>query len=54
LYLLFWAFADIFRSPDLGGLAKVLWIIVVVLVPVVGIVAYVIAREHMRSEREYR
>ncbi|MGZ8579305.1 MAG: PLDc N-terminal domain-containing protein [Actinomycetota bacterium] len=53
LYLLFRVFADILRNPDMGGLAKVLWIVFVILVPVVGIIAYVIVRERALSEREY-
>lgn len=53
LYLLIRIFADILRSPDMGGLAKVLWIVFVIVVPVVGIIAYVIVREHALSEREY-
>lgn len=54
LYMLFWILADILRSQDLGGLAKALWIVLVVVVPVLGIVAYVIVREYAKSERDYR
>jgi len=54
LYLLFRILADILRSPDMGGLAKALWIVFVIVVPVVGIIVYVIVREHAMSEREYR
>ena len=54
LYLLFRIFADILRSPYMGGLAKALWIVFVIVVPVVGIIVYVIVREHAMSEREYK
>jgi hypothetical protein len=52
LGLIFWAFADIIRNPHFGGLAKVLWIILVIIVPFIGIVAYVVAREHERSKAD--
>ena len=52
LFLLFRVFADIFRSRDLSGWAKALWVIVVILVPLIGAVAYLIVRAHTMSERE--
>jgi protein-S-isoprenylcysteine O-methyltransferase Ste14 len=54
LYLLFRIFADIFRSPDMGGFAKVLWIILVIVVPVLGILAYVLWRGHAMSQRDVK
>ena len=50
LWLLIVVFGDIFRSPDLGGLAKTLWIIFVILVPYLGVFVYLIARGHKMSE----
>ncbi|MGV1036145.1 MAG: SHOCT domain-containing protein [Candidatus Nanopelagicales bacterium] len=41
---LFWALGDIFRSKDLGGGGKTLWVIFVILVPWLGILVYLIAR----------
>ena len=41
---LFWVLSDIFRSKDLGGGGKTLWIVFVILIPWLGILAYVIAR----------
>lgn len=35
---------DIFRSHDMGGFAKVLWIIVVFFLPFLGVFVYLIAR----------
>ena len=35
---------DIFRSHDLSGLAKAGWIVLIVLLPLVGVLIYVIAR----------
>jgi hypothetical protein len=52
LILLFRVFADIFRSHDLGGFAKALWSIFVLLVPFLGVFVYVIARGHSMTERD--
>jgi hypothetical protein len=37
-------FIDIFRSHDLAGWAKALWILLIVLLPIIGIIAYFIFR----------
>ena len=52
LFLLFRVFVDILRSKDLSGWAKALWLILVVLVPFIGVVAYVIVRGYSMSERD--
>jgi hypothetical protein len=44
LMLLFRVIADVFRSRDMGGFAKAIWLIVVVIVPFLGVFVYVIAR----------
>ena len=41
---LFYVFADIFRSHDMGGFAKTLWLIFVVIFPFLGVFVYLIAR----------
>ena len=41
---LWWIFGDLFRSADLGGLAKTLWTIFIILIPWLGILVYLIAR----------
>jgi hypothetical protein len=49
-FLLFRILADIFRSHDLGGFAKTLWIIFVIFLPFLGVFVYLIARgNEMRS-----
>jgi hypothetical protein len=48
---LFYVFADIFRSHDLGGGAKTLWCIVIMLVPFLGVFVYMIARGHGMTQR---
>jgi len=54
LYLLFRVFADIFRSPDMGGFAKVLWMIFIIVVPFIGVVAYVGFRGYAMSQRDLK
>jgi hypothetical protein len=49
---LFWVLGDIFRSKDLGGGAKTLWIIFVILIPWLGLLVYVIARGKGMHERQ--
>ena len=49
---LFWIFGDIFRSRDLGGGAKTLWVILVILLPFLGILIYLIVRGHGMHERQ--
>jgi hypothetical protein len=45
-------FADIFRSRDIGGVMKVLWMIFVVAMPYLGVFAYVIVRGRSMNERD--
>ena len=50
IWLLIVVFSDIFRSHDLGGGAKALWTIFVILVPYFGVLIYLIARGHKMHE----
>jgi hypothetical protein len=50
-WLLITIFGDIFRSDDLGGFAKTLWILFVILLPYLGIFVYLIARGKGMAER---
>ncbi len=52
LILVFRVVMDIFRSDDLGGVAKAIWLLVVVLFPYLGVFIYVIARGKGMGERE--
>jgi hypothetical protein len=49
---LFWVLGDVFRSRDLGGGAKTLWVIFVILIPWLGILLYLIVRGHGMQERQ--
>src|ERR687892_568669 len=51
IWLLIVVFADIFRSRDLGGWAKAVWVIFVILLPYLGVFVYLIARGHKMAER---
>ena len=50
IWLLIAVFGDIFRSHDMGGVAKAIWVIFVILVPYLGVFVYLIARGHKMSE----
>ncbi len=50
IWLLIMVFADIFRSHDLGGFAKVLWVIFIIVFPFLGVFVYLIARGHKMGE----
>jgi len=43
-------FSDIFRSHDMGGLAKAIWVIFVIILPYLGVLVYLIARGHKMQE----
>ena len=50
IWLLIMVFSDIFRSHDMGGFAKFLWVLFVFIVPYLGVFVYLIARGHKMSE----
>jgi Short C-terminal domain/Phospholipase_D-nuclease N-terminal len=52
LMLLFRTLGDIFRSRDLGGGAKALWTIFVVVLPFLGVFVYLMARGTAMHERD--
>ncbi len=52
LMLAFQVFADIFRSSDLGGFAKALWVIFVIVLPYLGVLVYLIARGNKMAEHQ--
>jgi hypothetical protein len=51
IYLLITIVIDIFRSEDLGGGAKALWLLFVIIVPFLGVLIYVIVRGQSMQER---
>jgi hypothetical protein len=47
----FYVFADIFRSDDMGGGAKTVWCLFVIFVPFLAVLVYLIARGGGMTER---
>jgi hypothetical protein len=43
---------DIFRSHDLGGFAKVLWLLLVIVLPFFGVFIYMIARGRAMAQHD--
>ena len=54
IFILFQVFVDIFRSPDLGGGAKALWFIFILLLPFLGVLVYLIARGGKMQEHRIK
>jgi hypothetical protein len=50
IWLLIVVFGDIFRSRDMSGWGKALWIIFVIVMPYLGVFVYLIARGHKMQE----
>jgi hypothetical protein len=51
IWMLISVFGDILRSPDLSGVAKAGWSIFIVILPLLGVVAYLIARGDSMNQR---
>ena len=54
LVLLFRIFADIFRNHEMGGFAKALWMIFVIVLPFIGVFGYVIFNGTDMAQRDYQ
>jgi hypothetical protein len=54
IWLLIVIFTDIFRSHDMGGVAKTLWVLFVIFLPFLGILFYLIFRGKSMQERQAR
>ncbi len=54
IWLLIVVFTDIFRSHDMGGFAKALWCIFIIILPLLGVLIYLIARGGSMQERQAR
>ena len=53
-WILITVFIDIFRSRDLSGWGKALWFIFVLVIPLIGVLVYLIARGGSMHERQVR
>jgi hypothetical protein len=50
IYLLIVIFGDIFRSSDLSGWSKALWVLFIIFLPYLGVFVYLIARGQKITE----
>ena len=57
-FILFWllisVFGDLFRSHDISGWVKALWVIGIIIVPFLGILLYLIVRGGSMHERSVK
>ena len=51
IWTLIMVFIDIFRSHDLSGGAKALWFVFVLVIPLIGVLVYLVARGGSMQER---
>ena len=54
LFILFRVVIDIFRSHDMGGWGKALWVLFVIVVPFLGVFVYLIARGRQMTDATSR
>jgi hypothetical protein len=54
IFLLVRIILDIFRSHDLGGWSKALWVIFIIILPFIGVLVYLIARGSGMQKRDVR
>ena len=52
IFILFRVIIDIFRSHDMGGGLKALWLLFVIILPFLGVFVYLIARGHKMAEHD--
>jgi hypothetical protein len=52
IWLVIRIFADIFRSDDLGGVAKTIWTLFVILTPYLGVFVYLLVRGRDMTARD--
>jgi hypothetical protein len=53
-WLLIAIFSDLFRDHDTSGGVKALWVILLIVLPFIGILAYLVFRGHGMTERAAR
>ena len=52
IWLLVRVFSDLFRRHDVSALGKVIWVIVLIVLPYIGIFAYILTQGAGMAERE--
>ena len=51
IWVLITVIADVFRSKDLGGFAKAIWVLGIIIIPWLGVLAYLLVRGDGMAER---
>ena len=51
-WLLITVFGDLFRRHDISGWAKVIWVIVLIIIPYLGIFIYLVSQHRGMAERQ--
>ena len=51
LWLLITVFGDLFRRQDVSGIGKVIWVILLIVLPYIGIFAYILTQGHGMAVR---
>lgn len=54
IWLVISIFVDIFRSDDLGGWGKAGWVVLIIVIPLIGVLIYLIARGGSMTERRIK
>jgi len=54
IFAVFSVLVDIFRSHDLSGWAKALWVLLVIILPLLGVLIYLIARGDKMTQHAVR
>lgn len=52
IMILFRVFADLFRNHEMGGFAKFLWVLFVIILPFLGVFVYLIVHGRQMGERD--
>ena len=52
IWMVITVFADIFRRHDISGWAKALWMVFVIVLPLLGVLIYLIASSDGMAERK--
>jgi hypothetical protein len=51
IWILYTIIVDLFRRDDIGGLAKAVWLIFLIVVPILGVLVYVLAEGDKMTTR---
>ena len=49
--MIFYVIVDVFRSHDLSGIAKAVWLVLLLFIPVITLILYVITRGNQMAAR---